>query len=245
MSDGSRLNAMSYGTTTIGRLEEPGEVFPRLSSGTRVELCTWHPPAELAGELPEGYELQVACCTLEGGTRYFRFVGEVDSFMRVARAGGLAVLLHEKRISPEDATRYRVMFQLYDWLRSRGLRLERTFTAALDLVLRRRSRDSPFDRDILPEMLGFDAQGKGTRWSVDKLLDEGRASTTDIGMVNPSQDEVIAHGLMVAAQRNPLHVEAERVSRLVRSAHAPRAGGSCASCLRPSATIDRRAHPGL
>ncbi|MDB5349338.1 MAG: hypothetical protein JWN86_585 [Planctomycetota bacterium] len=83
----------------------------------------------------------------------------------------------------------------------------RRFTSPSDLLLHPAVREDGDHRDILPEDLGKDGLGEGSRWGVDELIRRGRQHAISVDGGKPDCERCISAGLFLAAKRNPIMPE--------------------------------------
>ena len=144
------------------------------------------------------------CLTGRDGSRRFTPAGGVKPFLLEASLGGLALLSRVRDLDAEGRFSYhamRLIFQHAPLLREH---LGRSFKRESDLVVAGAERAGRGGKDILPERIGLDPEGRGSRWTVPGLLRRGRAHAVEAGDPNPDPERCIAAGLFVAARRDPL-----------------------------------------
>jgi|GEM_PF-3997428 hypothetical protein len=188
-----------------------------LEDSVPAEIFRWHPPARLADQMPPGYLLEMIAPANRTDTRLFAPLHGAQQII-LGREAGLAIVNSVQQLSNEQRSCYRSMFLLYGWLQSRQSLLRRGFTSSTELVVRRSGRPAVNTSDILPDDLGLDVSGQGSRWSVDTFLRRGHDAARLAGRSRPLAREVIAYGLAEAALLNPLHLSADDARPLIRMA---------------------------
>ena len=208
----------------------------------------WTPSREIIPFLPAEFEIHFACLGIPG-TRRLRPVGSISSFCVAAARAGQAILDHLGRLSPGLRANFNMMtllFQLGPRLRERlhacslWTAEELSVSGALALEL---------FPDILPEDFGI-GNGSRERWSVHRLLEEGRQAAHKAGITNPTEEECIVSGVDHEATIHPVElagVSADKIRTLLRYSlrlgfvrHADRCGDQRSSlrtaCGRNAAT---------
>jgi hypothetical protein len=200
MSQIAATNALSrWGSIAVE--EARGACLPAAwGSRFRVTLYRWRPAAELADDLPADYTLELYALTEPGGTRRFRPVGDFMELIVKAYPAGLAILTRLRGLTDEARFSYRVMSLFFQQARRLREYLGRTFAGPEDLRLTPSVRLDRHDRDVLPASLGLDARGRGRRWSIQDLLEQGRQLA--VGEADP--ESLVRRGLWEAARRDPL-----------------------------------------
>ena len=74
------------------------------------------------------------------------------------------------------------------------------------------------ETNVLPQDLGLDAKGQGSRWNVKELIRRGETLATALRHPRPTMAERIYLGLTEAAQLNPWSAPESQISGLIRSA---------------------------
>lgn len=190
------------------------------AEGLLVDLSTyvWTPSAALQAELPANFKIVFDAVEAPDGQRRFLPAGSLGVYEPHAWAAGLAVLIESMRLSDEEVFSYRAMHLIFGRAQHMHAHLDRAFSSPADLTVRRSGRGAGVDATILPDSLGKDSAGKGRRWSVTRLLEEGRARAKQEGLNRCPQAHAIAYGLLVAAERNPLEMADTEAAALVRMA---------------------------
>jgi hypothetical protein len=209
-----------WGEVSIERHEgEPlGSVLE--ANGFAISTITrfvWRPTGELGAQLPPGFELPLACIAGCDGLRRFYPVDDFESFIDLAFTGGLAVISQHPGLDLEQCRTYRAMYLLFRRARRTRERLKRKFRSPRDLWIGK-SGQSVQGKTVLPDSLGKDAAGEGKTWGVDRLMREGRAAFETAGISDPTEQDQIHYGLVAAARRNPLQIQAGEVSSLIKFA---------------------------
>jgi hypothetical protein len=166
----------------------------------RVTRYRWRPAPELVDDLPADYSLELYALAETGGTRRFRPLGDYLDFIVRAYPAGLAILTRLRGLTGEARFAYRVMSLFFQQAPRLREYLGRTFAGPEDLRLTRSVRLDQRDRDVLPADLGLDARGRGRRWSIHDLLEQGRQAAVG----GADSEGLIRLGLWEAARRNPL-----------------------------------------
>lgn len=210
----------SFGEITVVeaepiRLRRPGAAttfdVPRLK-------YTWQPHEALHGQLPDGFALTLQCAIGPDGVRRFYPWDSWETFLALASAGGLAILAQRLQLSGHERHSYRAMRLLFLRAGRMGEFYRHQFEHRQDLTVVPSGRRDSTQTDILPDDLGLDPFGHGTRWSVRELIQRGAEAARSAGDREPTTGQCIRFGFMEAARHNPLPVEADRVPLLVRTA---------------------------
>lgn len=109
----------------------------------------------------------------------------------------------------------RLVYQLAPRLREN---LVRGFRRLDDLYIPRPARIGG-EINILPDDLGFNAEGRDHPWTVRQLAAAGRDAAADVGIANPTEEDLIRLGVWAAARRQPIDVRrmpVEDATTLVR-----------------------------
>ena len=216
--------------------EIPRRDWPPSRTGHFIKrklLYRWVPPYQLTENLPAWYDLCLLCDVSNEGERRFspvgkelldvlppseglRYVAGTPGLAMVASLGGHAILVDRDEIEEDLPLTYdemRLFFQYVGHLRE-----HLGDTAKLGRVLNvcAGGRADRGTRDILPDDLGLDMDGEGTRWGLSKLREEGLQGASAAGHTNPTPDQILRHGLLAAATRNPLDVRTGETRSLVR-----------------------------
>lgn len=175
----------------------------RLPRVTLVQRIRWQVPERLAH-----LGLPVNSLDFLGVRDYFgnlRIVPtDTGALINYSIPIGVEILREAKSLTGEQVFGLRAHVLAYRWLRARGAKLRRSFSSPADLRLRRPELVTADHRDILPPDLGLDARGRGRKWNIAELMKQGREAAAGAGIRRPRNAEVIAHGLLAAALRNPL-----------------------------------------
>jgi hypothetical protein len=218
MTTDRRYVTRNWGEVSIERREgEPlGSILEAKGfANFAIDRCVWKPTGELSAQLAPGFELPLVCIAGPDGLRRFYPADDFESFIDVAFTGGLAVLGQNPAMDCERCQTYRMMYALFRRARRTRERLKRKFRSSRDLWIGK-SGQSVQGKTVLPDSLGLDAAGQGKPWGVDRLLREGRAACEDAGIADPTEQEQIHYGFVAAARRNPLQIQGEEVSSLVK-----------------------------
>ncbi len=175
----------------------------------------WRPIHEISGALPHGYCVSLNSMSLRGGDRRFH-TDEPNAFLLNASLGGFAILCRVKQLTPAQRNTYNLMRLVFQYGPLVQEKLTRTLKRPVDLLAVANQVGS---RDILPEDLGLDAAGNGTRWTVGRLMLEGQKEAEARQLCNVSQEQIIRLGLVAAARLNRLpasQLTVEEAARLLR-----------------------------
>lgn len=164
----------------------------------------WEPSGEIASMMPDGFRIELESWQIPDDS-FRRFVPrDLGTLLIQASLAGRAILSAGKTTSPRDrnnANRARLLFQAGPGFREF---LGRNFRRQVDLQVSGERRLKPHPYGILPEHLGVDANGAGQRWSISRLMEEGRNALT-AGSTNAVDEEsCIQRGLFQAAKINPI-----------------------------------------
>lgn len=212
--------ANPYGIVRVERLADTAIATSDRGEELLVEQATylWTPSIALEEDLPNGFQIAFDVSRYPDGLRRFAPDGGLNAFEPRAWLAGLAVLSASSGLSADYVFSYQAMHLVFGRAQHVQAHLDRAFCSPADLIVRRGGRGGGVEATILPESLGKDAAGRGQRWSVTRLLQEGRERAVSDGVTNCSQAQAIAYGLMVAAERNPLEVTDADAETLVRMA---------------------------
>lgn len=140
MAGHRRRAGSEWGRVVVGRPAAAALSRGRGSS-VRVQRAryTWHPPPDVAAELPPGFKIEFDCFTDPDGVRRFT-PRDVAAFLLWASLGGHAILLSRYGSTPEQRSSYGATRLLYQ--KGPGLRehLTRTFTRESDLYVTQAER---------------------------------------------------------------------------------------------------------
>lgn len=204
---------------SFGELISIGSIEPLNNGGApeqkvRRDAYVWRPAAAVIPFLPRNFEIPFMCMESEGVRRF----GPPDSarFCHQAAIAGQAILDSRGVLSQELRATHcmmRLLFQQGPRLRERLRR--RTYSSESDLIVRNEFVVGTRS-DVLPDDLG----GVGPqRWSVKRLLEEGRRDAQKHGICSPTFRECIIWGVDFEAQLHPTNlneVPPERIRALLR-----------------------------
>lgn len=179
---------------------------------------TWRPSETLHEQLPQGFELSLQCVMHPDGVRRFYPCISFKSYLAQASAGGLAILCQRQELSANELHSYRAMRFLFLLARRMRECFRHRFDNRQDLFVVSSGRLDPAEKDILPDDLGKEVDGKGEPWSVEGLIIRGAEAVRLGGYVRPTIAHCIHYGLIEAARLKPLPIAEDRVATLVRSA---------------------------
>lgn len=216
----SSLSDPRYGTIRVGACQKTGNScneFPKTTSGLRVRQYTWTPPAHLEDRLPAGFSLSLRAVQFtRGGPRRLYPAESIESFIAKAFVVGLALLGEIKELSGPQVHSYQLMWQFFWRVRHSRDHLGNQLLNASSLRICWTGRELAQDSSILPERVGLRPQATGRPWSVGTLIRQGAAEAKMQGWLNPDQQKCIHLGLVRAARLDPLVVNENQVSGLVR-----------------------------
>jgi hypothetical protein len=199
----SQLSDGYFGRISVEESTADSVGLTRLSPATPVQRIWWQVPERLANR-----GLPVNSLELLGVRDYFGNLRilptDTGALINYSIPIGIEILREAKSLTGEQVFGLRAHVLAYRWLRARGAKLRRSFSSPADLRLRRPDLVTADHRDILPPDLGLDARGRGRRWNIAELMKQGLAAAAEAGIRRPRNAEVIAHGLLAAALRNPL-----------------------------------------
>jgi hypothetical protein len=218
--DRVRYVTRKWGAVSIERHEgEPLGSVLKAKGFANLEIVryVWRPTGELGAQLPPGFQLPLACITGTDGLKRFYPVDDFEKFIELAFMGGLAVLCQHPGLDHEQRQTYRMMYLVFRRARRTRERLKRKFRSSRELWIGKSGR-SVQGKTVLPDSVGLDAAGQGEPWGVDRLLREGKAACEAAGIADPTEQEQIHYGFVAAARRDPLRVQLEEISSLVKFA---------------------------
>ncbi|NLS95141.1 MAG: hypothetical protein GXX96_23545 [Planctomycetaceae bacterium] len=218
-----------FGTTTFGEPEDIERPSPRdPSQQIRVtrRRGVWRPPQRLVHYLPPDFSIPLDCYTGPDGLRRIVPGCSLEELIDLGAVGGLAVVHGIRGFDSEIDHSYRAMQLIHQHVRGRTYRgthgmkehLTRKFNRARDLHIRLPGRLAVNERDVLPDNVGLNTEGKGHRLSVTQLTEIGRQSATEVGHSNLTSPVSIHCALYEMAKRNPLTLKQKDVRKLVRLA---------------------------
>lgn len=184
------------------QLRPPG----RDNTGLTLEHCrlTWRPSPELIHQVPADLRIEFDVYRGSDGVRRFVPVGGFGPFIHHSWLVGLAILGLRHNLSNHQVFSYRAMKFTFDRGRAGREHLDRRFSAARDLYVRRTGRGGDITASLLPDNVGRTADGGGHSWSIRELTERGRTEAVAVGFRNPTNDRAIPYALTLAAEMNPL-----------------------------------------
>lgn len=187
---------------------EPQQLRPpgRGNARVDVECCrlTWRSSPELIGQVPPDLCIEFGVYRGADGVRRFVPIGGYRPFIHNSWLVGLAILRRRRNLSNHEVLSYRAMKFAFDRGRAGREHLDRRFSAARDLYVRRTGRGGDITASLLPDYVGSTADGGGNSWSIRELTERGRAEAIAAGIINPTNDQAIPYALTQAAEMNPL-----------------------------------------
>lgn len=196
------------------------ELEPRRSATGEIRRkeYVWRPTSLIAGQLPPNFEVRVLAVIGSDGIRRFRDAAGVKTHIFHGFAAGVALLDHLRGFTAEERLKYRPPFFVYQYTQEMHAHLDCSFRSKQQLVIKRGSRGENQDRSVLPEDLGLNRLGRGRRWTISVLLDEGAAAAARAGIERPQTADKITYGLFAAACRHPLKRTTKQVRNDIRRA---------------------------
>jgi hypothetical protein len=198
----------------------PHEKWPATKSNDFIKSLhtfTWHPPYQVACQLPPGFVLQINCMKSKDARRFIP-AKPTTAFVFEASLAGHALLADRDQEGVEDGLSHHEA-RLFNQF-SRHLREYLGGTLKLGRLLKISPTGRP-DRatsEILPEDIGLDIHGRGKRWTVRQLKEEGREAAQESGIESPTPDQTVWYGLYRAAKLNPLPSNGGDIAGLLRLA---------------------------
>lgn len=215
--DASRRRRTPYfGRVSVRRLRSVPLDSSRTAGSSRsagrspratVSRYTWRPSRLIRGNVVAEVPLALNCVSIARRGREFRPPPELGphGWIVLASVGGHAMLRHLHPATGEQHFSYHAMRLVYQLAPRLREHLIRGFRRLNDLYIPRPARVGG-EINVLPDDIGLDARGRGHHWTVPQLADAGRATATDLGMENPSDEQVIRLGIWAAAQKRPIDV---------------------------------------
>jgi hypothetical protein len=197
----------AYGEVSVQLVERERDRADGCGSSSdprpRVQYI-WRPVERLRADLPPDFALRMECIGPDDH-RQFGPCPDPPAFILQASLAGFAILSHERDMTDNQRHSYHAMrLMIQSGWRARELLEFRQFRGPVDLWAP--SSVASGYSDVLPDEIGLDANGEGTRWSIDELIRVGRASAAEAGVVNPNQRTCIEWGLFAAARNRPIDV---------------------------------------
>ncbi|WP_425619164.1 hypothetical protein NA78x_002899 [Anatilimnocola sp. NA78] len=212
---GSRRNSLrhTYGTVAIADEGMEGS-FKR---PMRSMSYTWLPNAALQGELANDFSITHHALVLPNRGRTIHSC-EPEIFAAKANAVGQIVLQREL----DGRCKHGLNPLPIQLVRCRAActhaAIYRRFACRSDLHVKQRGSQVIGADSVLPYDLGLDSKGDGEPWSINTLIEEGRARAKAVGRANCPTSTAISFGLMAAAERNPLAISPSEANLVVRRA---------------------------
>ena len=167
----------------------------------------WTPSPPLAECMPAGMTIGMYSVRGKDGHRRFLPDSGGDDFIAQGYAGGMAVQMQFAGLTDEEK----------DYRQQLWLLFVRTVRSRERLRNRFLSLSSLRGKDVLPEDLGLAMNDQGKPWGLDKVATEGRKAAAKRGIAKPTERQIIALGLYVAAQQAPFATpRPQEVTALVR-----------------------------
>ena len=223
---------------TVDLIEIPREDWTPCRTDHLVEeqiLYRWRPPYQLMEDLPSWYDFCLLCSVLKNGTRRFVPVDKVlanskwgskglrwavgtEGLSMVSALGGYTILVDRGEIAPGMSLTFDESRLFLQYVRHMREHLGPTTKLGRVLHVCAGGRADRGSKDILPEDLGVDREGKEPSWDLIRLRAEGLSGAKAAGFENPTPDQILRFGLLSAARINPLSIRTEETNDLVRLA---------------------------
>jgi len=191
-----------------------------------IQECGWRPESQQFPQLA-AFVVPFQLVSISNHHQRLWPATGMNDYSVYSRRLGFEILMSTPVMSADGREDYELMLKLNQRMPQTKAHLERQFSSITDLKIRPSGRiDRQNDRNILPVNLGLTADGRGRKWSIDRLLEEGDKLlelTPRLCMQSGEADGFqgqrrIACGLMAAAELNPLRLSATKVKRLVQMA---------------------------
>ncbi|MEX0702929.1 MAG: hypothetical protein WD069_12610 [Planctomycetales bacterium] len=140
--------------------------------------------------------------------------------MKAALAGH-AILDEREGLSSPHRSTYGLMRLVHQKAARVRERLVRPIKRPEDLFVGKAQQCDGTERDVLPDDIGQDSNGRGHRWSVGDVVSAGQRVAMANGKSDSTPQDWIAYGLLEAARSNPFDVESiskEEARNLLRIA---------------------------
>ncbi len=213
----AQRNRSPFGSVKIVAAFDAREARFEDASPTLVEQHVWTPSVQIADMLPQDFRITFDVYRAEASGRWFVPQGGLGMLRHAAWLAGVTILKKHKGLSENEINSYRAMHFIVQRACQTKAHIDRAFSSATDLIVRPSGRVGGASANVLPSTLGLDSKGTGKQWSVDRLIQEGRAAAEDAGITHPRFGELLAYGLMVAARLDPLEWPEAGVDTLVRT----------------------------
>jgi len=197
-----------------------------------VQPWRWLPDPRILGGLAPNAAVSFRVHSLSGGFRRLVPSMGMDHYSRISLRIGLEILAHRHALTVERRQDYELMLKLLQRMPATKAHCKRKFSSLSDLKIKRSARGGELcATDVLPEHLGKTADGRGRKWSIDRLVAEGhelhgltmqessghqQAEACATSAVGPR--EAIAYGLMAAGELAPSELRGDQIHRLMRMA---------------------------
>ncbi len=181
------------------------------------QVVRWLPPLGLRSRVPEGFGPELIAWEDQNGDQYFAPPGGAQALIYQCQLCGLEVVRTQQGCAPEQVFSYRMYQLVFSRLQERSERIQRRFSWDTDLKIKRRGRVDGASH-VLPSHLGLNAEGRGKPWTVEQLIAEGTQAALSEGILKPNEAQKIAHGLLAAAELDPLYAQQDEIPTLIRLA---------------------------
>jgi hypothetical protein len=194
-----------------------------LGDGTSVAVAvekyrfSWHPPEVIRYNLPEQFQIDCDCIVACDGVRRIVPVGGFDWFIHIGFLAGVAVLVYEERLSPQDRDLFYARHHFFQRARRMPEHLSRRFDASRDLYVRTGGRGGQITHNLLPDGVSFDI-GSSAPVEISELTRYGRELARAAGIRTPTNKIAIHYAMVEAARLHPLQLRDGEVAGLIRAA---------------------------
>lgn len=210
-----------YGSMEIRDARTPIPLGGTLSAVSQE--CFWRADQQLFPELAE-LAVPFRLVSISNGQQRLWPATGMHDYSVYSKRIGFEILSIRPAMSADHRADYELMLRLNQRMPQTKSHLKRQFSSITDLKIRPSGRLDRYDKNILPADLGLRADGRGRKWSIERLLEEGdkRLALKATPLVSGEQDDDfrgqlrIAHGLMAAAELNPLRLNSAQVRQRMR-----------------------------
>lgn len=220
---GTQVVRGRYGSMQIHNARSPFRVDAGLS--VFEQECRWQADRRLFPELA-AFVVPFRLLSASNGERRLLPANEMHGYSPFATRLGFEILSSEPAMSADHRGDYELMLKLNQRMLTTQAHLKRQFSSLTDLIIRRRGRlDQQNDKNVLPADLGMRADGRGRKWSIERLIEEGNSSLEKALRSIPSEQRSeyrrrmrIPHGIMAAAELSPLRLDGTKLLQIIRMA---------------------------
>jgi hypothetical protein len=210
-----------YGSMEIRDARTPFPLGGTLSAVSQE--CFWRADQQLFPELAE-LAVPFRLVSISNGQQRLCPATGMHDYSVYSKRIGFEILSIRPAMSADHRADYELMLRLNQRMPQTKSHLKRQFSSITDLKIRPSGRLDQHDKNILPADLGLRADGRGRKWSIDRLLEEADKSLALPAKPSESSEQAgefrgqlrISHGLMAAAELNPLRLSPARVRQRIR-----------------------------